>query len=774
MPTSPPNSSPCPICGQPLAPHAAQGLCPACLLRAGIPSAGNTTLSPRRNFVPPTLAELAPHFPQLEILELIGQGGMGAVYRARQPSLDRLVALKILAPETDRDPGFAERFTREARALARLAHPNIVAVYDFGQAGPFHFLLMEFVDGVNLRHLLASGKIDAREALAIVPPICDALQFAHDRGIVHRDIKPENILLGKNGAVKIADFGLAKLMGTESTDFSLTADRDVMGTPHYMAPEQVEHPLTVDHRADIYSLGVVFYQMLTGELPLGRFARPSRKVTIDVRLDEVVLRALEKSPEQRYQQASTLKTEVERISYPPEPGDLPTKENHSPETRTSRRIWIFFAAIVSCCVIAASLVISRSHRNFSDQSFAEAPRSETLYVTAWLVDRPADLELRADDLDLIRFTQRADVKLTRLLSSHAVRPDETFRFSEKMSTPGPTVNFEVEHPFDRRNYRYSVAATAADGRTTQTRIDSSVPYLDETPQLLELGSFTPGRKQTAIFVFRLTLSRSPAVLPQPLAASNPPEPTAFDRMESDPRILRERLMLAEANLQTTRAKFDAGLGTRADVLNAERAATQFKMKLAGDRLGFARSEVEIAGKLLQQIAAQFASGVATAADRRTAEAELRIAEIQLGDEESRQNSLPATAGVPAATAPPIIYPLTEFDTMENNSEILQIQIGRVKTRLEQKQREINLREAHPTELGEIQRELDRLEARLKGDRVAFAAVIVAAASEKYRQVKRRHDLMEASNQELTAALEDVRLAEIRLRAEEARRSHQLQ
>src|SRR5204863_3100619 len=127
-------------------------------------------------------------------------------------------------------------------------------------------------------------------------------------------------LIDRHGAVKIADFGLAKLVVGELPDITITGARDVMGTPHYMAPEQVEHPLDVDHRADIYSLGVVFYQMLTGELPLGRFAPPSRKVQIDVRLDEVVLRALEKEPEFRYQQASGLKLEVETIAASNAPG----------------------------------------------------------------------------------------------------------------------------------------------------------------------------------------------------------------------------------------------------------------------------------------------------------------------------------------------------------------------------------------------------------------------------------------------------------------------
>ena len=155
------------------------------------------------------------------------------------------------------------------------------------------------------------------EALKIVPQICDALQFAHDEGIVHRDIKPENILLDKKGRVKIADFGLAKLLGKTPHDMSLTGTQQVMGTLHYMAPEQIEGARDVDHRADIYSLGVTFYEMLTGELPIGRFAAPSKKVQIDVRLDEVVLRSLEKEPEQRYQHASEIKTEMETIARSP-------------------------------------------------------------------------------------------------------------------------------------------------------------------------------------------------------------------------------------------------------------------------------------------------------------------------------------------------------------------------------------------------------------------------------------------------------------------------
>jgi serine/threonine protein kinase len=304
-------------------------------MQGAFPTGTDTGGQPGR-FVPPTIQELAPRFPELEILQFIGQGGMGAVYKARQKQLDRVVALKILPPQAASDLGFADRFAREARALAQLNHPHIVTLYEFGQADGLYYFLMEFVDGINLRQLLNAGRIAPKEALAIVPQICEALQFAHDSGIVHRDIKPENILLDKKGQVKIADFGVAKIVaraaepaaggpedgggqGVTRPTEALTDAGSTVGTPQYMAPEQTRNSAEVDHRADIYSLGVVFYQMLTGELPSGKIEAPSRKVQIDVRLDEVVLRAMEKQPERRYQQASVLKTEVEAIAQTPPP-----------------------------------------------------------------------------------------------------------------------------------------------------------------------------------------------------------------------------------------------------------------------------------------------------------------------------------------------------------------------------------------------------------------------------------------------------------------------
>ena len=356
----------CPSCGKSMSAGALAGLCPACLLAQGLGTdVGGGRKAP---FVPPPLEEVAKLFPQLEILGLLGAGGMGAVYKARQPALDRIVALKILPSHNEEGANFAERFNREARALARLSHPNIVAVFEFGQAGALGFFIMEFVDGANLRQFEKAGRLSPREALQIIPQICDALQYAHDEGVVHRDIKPENVLVDRKGRVKIADFGLAKILGQDAESLRLTAEGQVMGTPHYMAPEQIEKPLTVDHRADIYSLGVVLYEMLTGDLPLGKFAPPSRKYQLDVRLDDVVLRALENDPARRYQHASEVKTQVENIAATPAPASPPLPESQRteesprpvPTTATRPRSLVVVAALFMVAGGLAAWDVGRS------------------------------------------------------------------------------------------------------------------------------------------------------------------------------------------------------------------------------------------------------------------------------------------------------------------------------------------------------------------------------------------------------------------------------
>ncbi|MDB6130640.1 MAG: Serine/threonine protein kinase [Verrucomicrobiales bacterium] len=335
----------CPQCDAPLPENSPSGLCPACLMALNFKT---ETVFTDEHAAPPSPLppeEIAPHFPNLEIVGCLGRGGMGVVYKARQKTLNRFVALKLLAPERVQDAKFAERFTHEAQALAALNHPNIVTIYDFGQAGGFYYLLMEFVDGANLRQLLRARKFTPEEAVAVIPPLCDALQFAHDRGIVHRDIKPENLLLDKSGRVKVADFGIAKMLGVtrQTSDERGNSAAEItttnaVGTPGYSAPEQKSDPSRVDSRADIYSLGVVFYELLTGELPGKLIQPPSNKVQVDVRLDEIVLRALQNQPELRFQQVSEVKTCIETIAGNPQPKtDSPTNKSSiaQPDWRTS-------------------------------------------------------------------------------------------------------------------------------------------------------------------------------------------------------------------------------------------------------------------------------------------------------------------------------------------------------------------------------------------------------------------------------------------------------
>ncbi len=355
----------CPRCGHVLPENAPHALCPKCLLAAVAEPTGATVLgsSPLKP-PPPAVSEVAAAFPQWEVLELLGQGGMGAVYKVRQPSLDRLVALKVLPASLAEIPGFSERFAREAKLLARLNHPGIVTVHEFGQSGPFFYLLMEYVEGVNLRQAMQAGKFSSPQALSVVQRICEALQFAHEEGVVHRDIKPENILLDAKGRVKLADFGIGKLAGEMTrTAPNLTVSGAALGTPQYMAPEQIERPQDVDHRADIYSLGVVLYELLTGELPLGRFAAPSEKTDVHRGVDAVVLRALEKERERRQQSAAEMKTQVE----------LAEQGRHlpAPGKRSRKHVLAVVLFALSVLSFVASMLLAK-HAQFASITAMEA------------------------------------------------------------------------------------------------------------------------------------------------------------------------------------------------------------------------------------------------------------------------------------------------------------------------------------------------------------------------------------------------------------------
>ena len=227
---------------------------------------------------------------------------MGTIYHARQTSLDRDVALKIIDRSISNDSTFLDRFEREAKALAKLNHPNIVSVFDYGNTSDgVAYFIMEFIHGLNLREAMQSMPIDIAHSIEIISSVADALTYAHSKGVIHRDIKPENILLSDDGRVKLADFGIAKI-NNAAFEKKITATRQVLGTVHYLAPEQLEASNEVDHRVDIYALGVVFYELLTKQLPVGNFEPPSHiNAAINREMDSVILKSLSRKPSLRYQ-----------------------------------------------------------------------------------------------------------------------------------------------------------------------------------------------------------------------------------------------------------------------------------------------------------------------------------------------------------------------------------------------------------------------------------------------------------------------------------------
>jgi serine/threonine protein kinase len=342
------NLAKCSECGQGVPTDARTlGLCPRCLMRSALVGGSGSAAfrGGLRNFDPPDADDLGGLLVGLEVIELIGRGGMGFVYKARQRSLDRPVAVKLFPREAYEDPSFAERFANEARILANLSHPNIVAAYEFGESSCYCHLVMELIAGQSLRQRIERGPMPQVEAVDIARQVCDALEYAHGRGVIHRDIKPENIMLEERASggvrVRVADFGLAKLIQRRPTDFSMTAPNRLMGTPDYMAPEQRQKPNEVDARADVYALGVVLYEMLTGQLPLGRFAPPAA----DARLNRVVLRCLETLPQNRYAGVADVRRELESLG-----------------ARGPTTVWKMAVGAATLAMIAAGAIFIFTHR----------------------------------------------------------------------------------------------------------------------------------------------------------------------------------------------------------------------------------------------------------------------------------------------------------------------------------------------------------------------------------------------------------------------------
>ncbi len=275
--------------------------------------------------------ESAPKIEGFEITRHIGRGGMGDVWEARQLVLGRKVAIKVLAQNLSHSGHFLARFTREAYALGRLQHPGIVSIHDF-RSSPDGLccIIMEYVEGpqrgdpTTLFDLIQARELDADRTRLLILQVLDSLQYAHEEGVVHRDIKPTNVLIDRYGRVKVVDFGIAAMPADRADGNQLTCAGGPLGTAEYMAPEQTEDAAHADHRADLYAVGVVIYEMLTGTRPRGAFAPPSRiKPEVGAGWDDIVQKALQSDRENRYADAGEMIAAIQAIRGIPAAADSP-------------------------------------------------------------------------------------------------------------------------------------------------------------------------------------------------------------------------------------------------------------------------------------------------------------------------------------------------------------------------------------------------------------------------------------------------------------------
>ncbi|MFQ5570995.1 MAG: serine/threonine-protein kinase [Rhodothermales bacterium] len=299
------------------------------------------------------------------ILDVIGRGGMGVVYRAEDEALSRTVALKMIDPALARDATFVRRFRSEARALARIDSPHIVRVHAMRQTQAGLFIVMEYVDGGTVTDLLQKGAVSWQRALPIIRQMLTALEHAHSVGVIHRDIKPSNIMLTRKGVVKVTDFGLAKV---HQKDGMATVTQGIAGTLYYMSPEQVKALPTLDHRSDLFSMGMTIYQMLAGRLPLDRDAKEftvMRSIVEDVlpppstfkrslpkAIDQVVMQALEKEPARRYQSAAQMRSAFEALQQGEEDDTVIEGDPYTPPDPSRRKYLLMGAAAMLVVALA--------------------------------------------------------------------------------------------------------------------------------------------------------------------------------------------------------------------------------------------------------------------------------------------------------------------------------------------------------------------------------------------------------------------------------------
>ena len=304
----------CPDCGSPLA--AIDGLCPSCVARS---MAGllKTELGPPPSNGPRASVGRRPALPGYELGAPLGRGGMGEVFRARRRADGVEVAVKIAVTKGTEGTALTERLAREASALAQLEHPNVLRVLDSGTTDDGRFYLVtELATGGDLAQRLQSGPLPVEVAAQLFREITTAVAAAHRAGILHRDLKPANVLLDADGHAQLGDFSLARLLQPDgSPTYSLTGGGDAFGTPYYLAPEARRHAVDADARADIFSLGVLLHEMLTGRLPIGHYVPASRVVKVSQSVDKLIARCLAEDPAARPANAAALLSEFEQALH---------------------------------------------------------------------------------------------------------------------------------------------------------------------------------------------------------------------------------------------------------------------------------------------------------------------------------------------------------------------------------------------------------------------------------------------------------------------------
>ncbi len=331
----------CPRCGAPFSPlDGLSGICPKCAFAAVIET--------ERPGPEGGADDLVHNLRGLSDIRQLGKGGMGVVYRARQVHLDRDVAVKVISSSLVSDPEFQARFQREAKVLASFEHPNIVTIHDFGIEGSLEYFVMEHVEGSSIRQEMNQTILEQDRSLRILMNVASAISYAHDKGVVHRDIKPENVLVRRDGRVKVVDFGIARLVGERPDGMQMTATGEVIGTPVYMAPEQRAGARTVGPLVDVYALGIMAYEMLTGKAPKG----PVPPIPgVDPRIDAVIRRAIDPDPERRCPSVRVFERELRRVLEPEEEKESTQPPRISMQERfrrlkSSRLVWILAGCIV--------------------------------------------------------------------------------------------------------------------------------------------------------------------------------------------------------------------------------------------------------------------------------------------------------------------------------------------------------------------------------------------------------------------------------------------